>query len=72
MNKKEAIAKLIKQYIQIQSIEEEIKDIKTEIKESGLNPSVIANVAKAMANGKADELKQKSEEVLNTIEVARS
>lgn len=72
MNKKEAIAKLIKQYIQIQSIEEEIKDIKAEIKESGLNASVIANVAKAMANGKADELKQKSEEVLNTIEVARS
>lgn len=72
MNKKEAIAKLIKQYIQIQSIEEEIKDIKAEIKESGLNASVIANVAKAMASGKTDELKQKSEEVLDTIEVARS
>lgn len=71
MNRKEAVAKLMKQYIQIQSIEEEIKDIKADIKVAGLNPSILANVAKAMASGKADELKEKSEEVLETIEEAR-
>lgn len=72
MNRKEAIAKLVKQYIQIQSIEEEIRDIKSEIKSAGLNPSIISNVAKAFASGKAEELKEKSEEVLDTIEEGRS
>lgn len=72
MNRKEAVAKLMKHYIEIQSIEETIKDIKAEIKESGLNPSVIANVAKSMASGKTEELKEKSEEVLETISDARS
>ena len=72
MNKKEAIAKLVKQYIQIQSIEEEIKEIKSEIKAAGLNPSILSNVAKAFASGKAEELKEKSEEVLETILDARS
>lgn len=71
MNRKEAIAKLVKQYIQIQSIEEEIRDIKSEIKSAGLNPSIISNVAKAFASGKAEELKEKSEEVLETISDAR-
>lgn len=72
MNRKEAIAKLVKQYIQIQSIEEEIKEIKSEIKVAGLNPSILSNVAKAFASGKVDELKEKSEEVLDTIEEGRS
>lgn len=72
MNRKEAIAKLVKQYIQIQSIEEEIKEIKSEIKAAGLNPSILSNVAKAFASGKVDELKEKSEEVLDTIEEGRS
>ncbi len=72
MNRKEAIAKLIKQYVQIQSIEDEIKDIKAEIKASGLNASIIASVAKAMASNKVSELKEKSEEVLETISDARN
>ena len=72
MNRKEAIAKLVKQYIQIQSIEEEIKEIKSEIKAAGLNPSILSNVAKAFASGKVDELKEKSEDVLDTIEEGRS
>ena len=72
MDRKESIAKLVKQYIQIQSIEEEIKEIKSEIKAAGLNPSILSNVAKAFASGKVDELKEKSEEVLDTIEEGRS
>ena len=72
MNKKEAINKLVKYYVQIQSIEEEMKEVKAEIKASGLNPSVISNVAKCFASGKVDELKEKSEEVLETIEEGRS
>lgn len=72
MNRKEAVAKLMKHYIEISSIEEQIKDIKVDIKAAGLNASVIANVAKAMSSNKVSELKEKSEEVLEVIEEARS
>lgn len=72
MSQKEIIAKLVRQYIQIQSIEEEIKEIKAEAKASGLNASIVSSVAKAIANNKVEELKQKSEETMEAIQEARS
>lgn len=67
MSQKEIIAKLVRQYIQIQSIEEEVKEIKAQAKASGLNASIISQVAKAIASNKVEELKEKSEEVLDAI-----
>ena len=58
MSQKEIIAKLVRQYIQIQSIEEEVKEIKAE--------------AKAIANNKVEELKEKSEQTMELIEESRS
>lgn len=72
MSQKEIIAKLVRQYIQIQSIEEEVKEIKAEAKALGINPSIVSQVAKAIANNKVDELKQKSEETMELIEESRS
>lgn len=72
MSQKEIIAKLVRQYIQIQSIEEEITEIKSEAKASGLNASILTQVAKAIANNKVESLKEKSEEVLDAIEESRS
>jgi uncharacterized protein (UPF0335 family) len=72
MSQKEIIAKLVRQYIQIQSIEEEIKEIKAQAKASGLNASIVSSVAKAIANNKVEELKQKSEETMEAILEARS
>lgn len=72
MSQKEIIAKLVRQYIQIQSIEEEIAEIKSEAKASGLNASILTQVAKAIANNKVESLKEKSEEVLDAIEESRS
>ena len=72
MSQKEIIAKLVRQYIQIQSIEEEVKEIKAEAKTLGINPSIVSQVAKAIANNKVDELKQKSEETMELIEESRS
>ena len=72
MSQKEIIAKLVRQYIQIQSIDEEIKEIKAQAKAQGLNASIISSVAKAIANNKVDELKQKSEETMELIEESRS
>lgn len=72
MSQKEIIAKLVRQYIQIQSIDEEIKEIKAQAKAQGLNASIISSVAKAIANNKVDELKDKSEQTMEAIEESRS
>ena len=72
MSQKEIIAKLVRQYIQIQSIDEEIKEIKAQAKAQGLNASIISSVAKAIASNKVESLKEKSEEVLDAIEESRS
>lgn len=72
MSQKEIIAKLVRQYIQIQSIEEEISEIKTQAKASGLNASILTQVAKAIANNKVESLKEKSEEVLDAIQESRN
>lgn len=72
MSQKEIIAKLVRQYIQIQSIDEEIKEIKAQAKAEGLNASIISSVAKAIASNKVESLKEKSEEVLDAIEESRS
>ena len=72
MSQKEIIAKLVRQYIQIQSIEEEISEIKTQAKVSGLNASILTQVAKAIANNKVESLKEKSEEVLDAIQESRN
>ncbi len=71
MNQQEAISQLVKLYIEEGSLAEQIKDIKDEAKASGLNPTILSSVAKAIANNKVDELKEKSEELLKTISVAR-
>ena len=72
MSQKEIIAKLVRQYIQIQSIEEEVKEIKAEAKALGINPSIVSQVAKAIANNKVDELKDKSEQTMEAINESRS
>jgi uncharacterized protein (UPF0335 family) len=72
MDKKTAIAKLVRLYSEEQSLAEQIKEIKTEAKESGLEPAILSAVAKAIVTNKVDELKKKSDEILETINVARS
>lgn len=69
---KESLGKLVKLYTEMQSVDEQIKEIKDELKEAGFNATVIAQVAKSMVVGKTDELLDKAEEVINIVEVARS
>lgn len=68
MNRKEAVAKLVKIYMEAQSLSDQEKDLKTEIKESGLNPAIVSAVAKSIVSGKASDLKQKSEETIELID----
>lgn len=72
MNQKEAIAKLVKIFTQIQSLDEDVAEIKTELKELGVNVPVTVAVAKAIVANKVDSLVEKSEVTLETIELARS
>lgn len=71
MNKREAIAKLQKLFMELESVNEQIKELKSELKESGFNVGVLAIVAKAMAVGKGTELLEKSEETVETINEIR-
>lgn len=72
MQAKEAIAKFVKILTEIDSLNEDLKSIKDEAKESGLNVAVLTAVAKAIVGNKVDELKEKSNETLDAIELARS
>lgn len=71
MNQKEAIAKLVSLFTEEESLKEQIAEVKSEAKESGLNATVLAAVAKAIVANKVDELLEKSESTLEAIEVAR-
>ena len=72
MQAKEAIAKMVKVMTQIDSLNEDLKGIKDEAKESGLAVAIIAAVAKNIVGNKVEELKDKSNETLEMIAVARS
>lgn len=72
MQIKQQIAKLVKLYIEEQSLAEQIKEVKDEIKAGGGNPAIASTVAKSIASGKVDELKGKAEQTVELIEVSRS
>ena len=71
MQVKEAIEQLIGLYIQQDGLTELIKEIKDKLKDEGHNAAVIASVAKAMSQGKENELAEKSQEVLDVVELAK-
>lgn len=72
MNQKEAIAKLVKVFMEEESLKEAIKDLKSDIKESGLDAAVLSVVAKSLVANKTDDLVKKSEDTIAAVAVARS
>lgn len=72
MQSKEAIAKLVRLYTEEQSLAEDVKAVKDEIKESGLDAAILSAVAKAIVKNKVDDLIEKSNEVLKAIDISRS
>jgi uncharacterized protein (UPF0335 family) len=69
---KENINKLVRLFTEQQSLDEQIKEVKEQIKASGQNPAVAASVAKSIVNGKVSELQEKAEATVELIEVSRS
>lgn len=72
MEASQFIKEAVKLLVEMDSINDQLKDLKSEGKESGLDVSTLTSVAKAIAANKVDELKEKSEAILESIDVFRS
>jgi len=69
---KEFIAQLVKHFTHIESINEEVKDIKDSIKEAGFDPAILSAVAKAIVKNDVESLLAKSNDIIDAVELARS
>lgn len=69
---KEFIAQLVKHFTHIESINEEVKDIKDSIKEAGFDPAILSAVAKAITKNDVESLLAKSNDIIDAVELARS
>lgn len=71
-SQKDYIAQLVKHFTHIDSVSEQVKEIKDSIKEAGFDPTILTAVAKAIVKNEVDKLNEKSEDILAAITVARS
>ena len=71
-SQKDFIAELVKHFTHIDSIGEEVKEIKDSIKEAGFDPAILTAVAKAIVKNGVDDLLAKSEDIITAVELARS
>lgn len=72
MTEKDAIIKLFKLFTQEDSLKEEIKEAKKEIKDAGFDVAILTPVAKAMVSNAVDELLEKNAAISEAVKVARS
>lgn len=72
MDAKQFIAAAVKILVEIDSLKEQLKELKEEGRSSELDVATLTVVATAVANGKITELSEKSEKILDAIEVSRS
>jgi uncharacterized protein (UPF0335 family) len=66
------INRLVSLYTDEQDLAEQIKSVKDDAKDKGLDPSIISAVAKAIVKDKLDDLMQKSASIISAIETSRS
>lgn len=67
MNNQEVIDQLVPVYMQMTALSDAAKDILKVAKDSGLDHTNLAKIAKAKADAKLDELFDKTESLLTTI-----
>lgn len=66
-NVKEYFDRLVSLYSEINLLNEEIKEIKGNIKDMDLDATLIAKVAKAQADSKVQDLEESSKAILSLI-----
>jgi hypothetical protein len=59
---------MITEFHQIATIEETLAELKQEAKDCGYSASLLANIARMSAKGKLDELLEKSQDLIDTVE----
>lgn len=72
MTNKDFVSAAVKLLIEMDSLNEQLKELKTEAKAQNLDVTALSTVAKAMAFAKTDELMEKSETIIELIENIRS
>ena len=72
MDAKQFIAAAVKILVEIDSLKEQLKEIKDEGKSSELDVATLTTVSVAIASNRVDSLKEKSEKTIDAIELARS
>ena len=70
--KAEYVEMLKREFYQIESIMETVGEIKAEMKEAGLDATLLVKVAKSLAENRADEVIEKNEIFADTVEEIRS
>lgn len=70
LTKKEAIEKMVDILTAMDAYNEALKQVKDDCKESGLDAVLLTAVAKAIVNDKLDDLKIRSENLLEIIDEA--
>lgn len=66
--KREFVKEMQDVFIQIQALDDQLKEIKTKAKEQDFDAPMLAKIAKALAESKISELTEKTEILLETIE----
>jgi len=72
LDAKTFVAKAVKLIVEMDSLNEVLKELKSEAKEAELDVAALSSVAKAIAFNKVSELQEKSEALLEAIEEYRS
>lgn len=72
MQSKEFIASAVNILSQIDALNEELKELKSTAKESELDVASLVAAAKAIVSNKCDELIEKSEAIIEAVNLARS
>lgn len=72
MQSKEFIASAVNILSQIDALNEELKELKSTAKESELDVASLVAAAKAIVANKCDELIEKSEAIIEAVNLARS
>lgn len=72
MTEKDVIEKFVRLFTEEDSLKEQIKDVADEAKEEGLDVAALKAISKAIVASKVDKLKEKSENLIRLVDVARS
>lgn len=70
--KAEYVQLMKREFTEIESIMENVAELKTEAKEAGFDATLLAKIAKAMAENKTDDIIQKNDLFAEVVEEVRS